>query len=247
MIWYFAFFAALGLVLGSFGNVVIVRVANSERLTGRSHCVACLKKIPWYDLFPVLSWLFLSGRCRFCRRHISVRYPLVEIVSALIFVAAFAWYPEDFSRALITGVLITVLFFTCVFDALYQRLPDIFTIIIGFFALALVGIKGDFKSALIGAAIPAVWFAVQWLLSRGRWVGSGDVFLGAALGLWLGHAGSITMLVLSYITGALTVTAFLLTGKITPGQKRISFAPFLGIGAVLAWLGIGEMYLALLK
>lgn len=246
MAWYFLLFAMLGLAVGSFGNVLIVRIASGEHLYGRSHCVSCRREIPWHDLVPVFSYAFLSGRCRFCRRNISVRYPLVELGSAAIFVVSAAMYPLNFFPALFTAVLLAFLFFTCVFDLIHQRLPDLFTVVIAICALILVLLRGDLKTALFGAAVALVWFGGQWLVSRGRWVGSGDIFLAAVLGFWLGFMGSMAMLVLSYIIGALAITVLLVLRVITFRQKRVSFGPFLGVAALLAFFGAGEWYLSLM-
>lgn len=83
--YFFSFF--LGLIIGSFLNVVIFRTEKDEKLTGRSRCPKCKKQIPWHDNIPVLSFLILNGRCRFCRKAISIQYPLVEILTGLSFLA----------------------------------------------------------------------------------------------------------------------------------------------------------------
>jgi prepilin signal peptidase PulO-like enzyme (type II secretory pathway) len=231
-------FAALGLAVGSFGNVLILRLQSGESFGGRSRCMSCRRTLSWFELIPVLSYSYLLGKCRTCHAKISIQYPLVEAASALLFVFAVAVFPQNLLQAAATGVLLSFLLFACVFDARFQRIPDLFTIVIGIAALITVLCHGAILSSLFGAIVPFVWFGAQWVLSRGRYVGTGDIYLGAVLGFWLGFIGSIEMLMLSYIIGALTVLILLLMRAITFKKNRIAFAPFLATGAFLVFFGV---------
>lgn len=236
----FIFFGLLGLVIGSFGNVLLYRIEHGESFGGRSHCPACRKTIAWYDLIPVLSFLLLRGKCRHCRKKISMQYPLVELGSAILFLIALSLNLEKPAIALLQAVALESLFLGAVYDALHEELPDLFTWPIVIVGAVLIAIQGDVLSSIEGALVPLCWFGGQWLISRGRIVGSGDIFLGTALGWWLGLKGAIIMLFMSYVIGAAVILLLLALRIISLKQKRIPFGPFLAIGGLMALLGIGE-------
>lgn len=242
------FFAVLGLIFGSFGNVLILRIHSAESIGGRSHCPGCRTPIAWYDLIPVLSFLLLRARCRGCKKKISAQYPLVELGSMILFITGLHLAGGDIFLGSVIALALVFLFFACVYDALFQQIPDLFTAL--FFAFAALhselGALPEMTTHFFGAGIVFLWFGVQWLLSKGKAVGTGDIFLGAAVGYWLGIRGAITMLLFSYMTGALVVALLLLLGRIKLKQQRISFGPFMGIATLLTLLGAGEVYLALL-
>lgn len=238
-------FVLLGLAVGSFGNVLLVRLKSGESLGGRSHCISCHRTIPWYDLLPVVSYVILRGRCRKCHTHISLQYPLVEFGSAVLFLLALTLHRQDLLLAGALAVLFSFLFFACVFDARHQHIPDLFTAVIALAALVIVLWQGTLFRSLLGATWPLVWFGGQWALSRGRWVGAGDVLLAAILGFWLGMEGAVTMIVLSYMVGAIVVTALLVFRRLSLHQKRVAFVPFLATASLLAYSGVGDFYLSL--
>ncbi|MDD5055067.1 MAG: prepilin peptidase [Candidatus Peribacteraceae bacterium] len=234
------FFGLLGLSVGSFGNVLIHRIHTGESIGGRSHCPHCGKLIRWFDLIPLVSFLFLRGKCRHCKKRISAQYPLVELGSAGLFLLALALTPDDPWIALLQAIALESLFLGAVYDALHEQLPDLFTwpiIVVG--AILLV-FRGDILSSIGGALTPLVWFGGQWLLSRGKLVGTGDIFLASALGWWLGFKGSLILLFMSYISGAVIILLLLATRVLSLRQKRIPFGPFLAIGGLAGLLGIGE-------
>lgn len=239
--------ALIGLAFGSFGNVLVYRIRQGQSFFGRSACPHCHEVLRWYDLFPVLSFFFLVGRCRFCHTRISAQYPLVEILSAGVFLFATHLHSGDPLAAFLLGFSLYFLLLACVYDTLYQELPDIFTILIVLFAVPLHLVRGDdLVTNVIGAVIVFLWFGIQWLMSKKRAVGTGDIFLGAALGFLLGYPLAIVMLLLSYIVGALVVLLLLALGKISlKKSQKICFGPFLGVAAVLTLTGLGEAYLAL--
>jgi len=241
-------FGLLGLALGSFGNVLLYRIASEKSVGGRSFCPHCKKGIRWYDLIPVLSFMLLGGRCRSCKKSISVGYPLIELASCALFVLAAVLFPTDIVVGFLIAIILWSVLLLSVYDIRHQQIPDLFTIVIGASALTLV-ILGSTSAvnAFLGFAVSMLWFGLLWLCSKGRATGSGDVFLAGALGLWLGLWHSIIMLLLSYIVGALVILVLLIM-KIIPrkAHQRIPFGPFLAIGALLALLGVGEWYLSLI-
>ncbi len=238
-------FAISGLVLGSFSNVLLIRTAKGKPLGGRSKCLSCKKNIAWYDLIPVMSYVMLGGKCRKCGKRISPRYPLTELVTMAVFITAFLLHPMNIPLAIITIVVLWGILLVTIFDAYEMMIPDAFTAIILIGALGTMWIERSFQSPLFGALTGSAWFGSQWFLSRGKIVGSGDIFLGFSLGLWLGLSGTITMLAIAYMAGALVGIVLIAMNKATR-KSRLAFGPFLALGAVAAELGAGELYLKMI-
>jgi leader peptidase (prepilin peptidase) / N-methyltransferase len=233
--WFFyAVFAAVGLVMGSFGNVLIARLPSEQSIGGRSRCPHCKRMIRLYENIPVLSFVLLRGRCAGCKKAISWQYPLVEVGSALLFALAWSLFPADLFSAALAAIGLWALLLILAIDAQTQFIPDVLTLTVAVAGIALHWRLGDiaFLAPLIGAA----FFGVQWLLSRGRWVGSGDILLAAAMGCFLGSWPLlITALMLAYIIGAVVVTTLLMQQKAKAGQS-IAFGPFLVLGTVIAFV-----------
>jgi leader peptidase (prepilin peptidase)/N-methyltransferase len=236
-----------GLMLGSFFNVCIARLPAGESVVSPpSHCPKCQAPIQWYDNIPVVSYLLLGAKCRACRAPISIRYPIVELVTALAFVAQAAIFLDQpvllASRLVFTSMLI-ILFGT---DYDTQRLPNVITlpgIVVGviFSLFAPPGIV----SSLIGAAVGAgILQAVRWLWKRWRGVdgmGFGDVKMLAAIGAFLGWRQVWVVLFLASLTGAIVGIALSL-GRGRSMQTRLPFGTFLALAAYAASL-IGERLL----
>ncbi len=239
-------FGCIGLVLGSFGNVLIHRIRTGETITGRSHCPHCKKKLGVLELVPVLSYMALRGKCFGCKTDIAMQYPAIEILSCAAFLLSLALFPSDVLTAYVAGTALFFLLLACAYDYLYQQIPDVFTLLLALVALVFAVNRHMLPSAFVGAAIPLVWFGGQWLFTRGRAVGSGDIFLAAALGLWVGFPRIITLIALSYMVGAMTILTLLALRKTSFSKVRIAFAPFLGVATVLTILGAGEWYVGLM-
>lgn len=237
------FFALLGLVFGSFGNVLIYRIHTQRPITGRSACPSCHKTLSWFELFPILSYLALRGRCRRCHHAIGITYPLVEFGSANFFVFAYALHYPDMLAAVVGAFILYFLFLACIYDAAYQKIPDVFTICIALLAIVSVVTTGTYDTALAGAAVMLVWFGGQWLVSRGKAVGTGDIFLAVALGLWLGLRYALMTILISYMAGAIILGILLVAKRIRAKQQRIAYVPFLAIGVLLTLLGVGDAYM----
>lgn len=241
----FLIVALLGLAFGSFGNVLLVRLAEGSAITGRSRCPKCRHALAWYDLLPLASYIYLGGRCRHCAKPIAAHYPLVEAGSAALFTLAFILAAQDLTLFAGYALLLWGLLLASLYDARSGLLPDLFTGIIFAGALIIRLHESALMSGLIGFLIGAGWFGWQWAVSRGKAVGSGDILLAGALGVALGVAGTVTMLVASYITGAIIATVLIVTRRATR-TSRIPFGPFLAVGTLATLLGIGEWYLRLL-
>ena len=243
MLFGYVLFGLVGLALGSFGNVLIARIRSGERLGGRSKCMHCETILGIFELFPLVSYLGLRGRCKHCKKQISIRYPLTELLSLAAFLFAYWLIPGEPLQAFLTGVALAFLAFSVIYDAWYEKVPDAFTLFIAIAAAVMTTMYGDIKLSLIGAGIALLWFGGQWTLSRGRAVGTGDILLGLVLGFWLGFPGTITLIALSYMAGALILVILLGFRVISLKRQRIAFVPFLALGTVLTLIGMGEMYM----
>jgi leader peptidase (prepilin peptidase)/N-methyltransferase len=233
--------AIFGLIIGSFLNVCIGRLpAGQSIVSPPSRCPRCGRGIEWYDNIPVVSYLALGGKCRQCHAPISLRYPLVEIVTSLCFVLQGLVYGDDLpllaARLVLTALLIA-LFGT---DLETMRLPNVLTlpgIVIGLlFSVWLPpGIVASAIGAAIGAAIP---FAIRWIWQRATGVeamGLGDVKMLAMIGAFLGWRQVWVVLFLASVTGALVGLA-VTVGRGRSIRVRLPFGTFLAVAALVASL-----------
>lgn len=235
MLQYFALFALLfGLVLGSFGNVLILRMPEGKSINGRSKCPRCSKEIAWHDLIPVISFLWLRGRCRSCRERISWQYPLVEAISGGLFLLAYFHEGGRLMPALFLGLTLWLFFLESFLDARTGLLPDALTMPLLFLSIVFAALSSPFS--IYGPIIGAAFFGLQWLLSRGRWVGSGDIFIGAAMGfLLLDWRLLVLALFAAYIIGALFASVLLMF-RSKKLSDHLPFVPFLALGTLVALL-----------
>jgi prepilin signal peptidase PulO-like enzyme (type II secretory pathway) len=231
----FVFFL-FGLALGSFGNVLLYRVPDGRTIMGRSECRYCRRTLSSWELIPVVSYLFLRGRCAGCGLGISAQYPLVELTSGLVFVAALLHRGFDPLSGALLGVALWLLLLIAVVDAQTSSIPDAFNIPFVLISALYAGLVSQFD---LGTGVPAIvvgagFFFIQWAVSRGRWVGSGDIFLGAGAGALLGSwEGVMVFLFASYITGAAVASVLIFSKKKTVGGS-LAFGPFLAFGTVVA-------------
>jgi leader peptidase (prepilin peptidase)/N-methyltransferase len=259
---YLGVLALLGLVFGSFGNVVIWRLPRGESLSSPpSHCPECGSPIRYRDNLPVLSWLLLRGRCRDCGTRISPRYPAVELVSGALFVLAGVLYGVEW-QALVAICFFYILLLLTAIDLDTMRLPNTLVIVLASIggATALISqvsgvplaplllsrsglLSEPAAAALVGAALGAglsLGIALLYRAARGRQgLGMGDVKLLGAMGLYLGP-----YVLMAFFLGSMigAVWALVAAGRAPEGgAHRVPFGPFLSAGAVLtvavgAWL-----------
>jgi prepilin signal peptidase PulO-like enzyme (type II secretory pathway) len=238
------FFSLLiGAVVGSFMNVVALRIPRGEKLGGRSMCPHCRTILSPRDLVPIASFCILRGRCRSCRRKISWQYPLVELGTALLFATALlartgeSGIPQSlsdwgflardwFAIAVLLVVFLHDLRFGLVFDRVV--LPGTAIVLFANGALSV-----SWQSLALGVAVGAGVFLLQYLASRGRWIGAGDIRLGAFMGALLGFPGVLVALFFAYTVGALVGLILVKAGKKTLGSK-IPFGTFLAPATVFA-------------
>lgn len=230
-----------GLIIGSFLNVCIYRLPREESIVWpASHCPRCGTSIRVWENIPLVSFLFLKGRCRYCSEKISWRYPLIELSNAvgyLFIVLIFGYTLSAAIYALLYSTLLVVTFID--FD--YQIIPDEITLpgmVVGLIAASTV-LPPGFVSALAGLLVGGGLFYLAAVLSR--WIlrrdgmGGGDIKLIAMIGAFLGWRGML----LTIFLGALSGTVVGLFQILFLGQKRenpIPFGPFLALGACVSAL-----------
>ncbi|MEK7567726.1 MAG: prepilin peptidase [Patescibacteria group bacterium] len=260
LILFFSF--ALGLFVGSFLNVVILRFGTGLPIsTGRSKCFSCSATLKWHELMPVFSFLFLKGKCRACHSKISYQYFLVELITGLIFASLTYLYSIGFIQnflLLMAYILIgCILLSITVYDLRHKIIPDTFVFI--FITLSfLVGLYRFFDTEQLSlifriinlGAGPILFlpFYGLWKYSEGRWIGLGDGKLVVGIGFLLNLAEGISAVVIAFWIGALWAILYLSFQKITHGfslwqgrtpitmKSEIPFAPFLIISTILVFL-----------
>jgi len=225
---------AFGLCIGSFLNVVIFRLHAKKTFGGRSQCQECGHQLAWFDLVPVVSFLILGGQCRYCHKHISIQYPLVELSTGLAF--TFIYYNTDSLRSMIFFWYIACTFIVIfTYDIHHFLIPDIIlfpAIIIT--ALYHVTIHyTQFISYGIAAGGACGFFLLLYMLSQGRWIGFGDVKLVILLGLLLGWPVIIVGLFIGFWIGAVWGTTMMIVAKKNL-KSQLPFAPSLICGTCVA-------------
>jgi prepilin signal peptidase PulO-like enzyme (type II secretory pathway) len=246
------FSGILGACLGSFANVLAVRWHEMGAPVGRSRCPLCRKTIRPKHLVPIFSYLILRGRCADCKAKIHIQYPLVELAVAILsVVAALRHNPlgSDFPAFAVELALVTLLAAIVVMDLRWKELPVEIMALIGFSALIVHVFAGssfdirhsifELRNLVLAVALPLVFFGAQWLLSRGKWLGGGDVWFGVMMGLVLGNWQMTALAIyISYLAGGCAAAILLMT-KILKRGANLPFAPFLALGLMLTvWFGI---------
>lgn len=250
-----AFFFVLGLIIGSFLNVVILRTNTGETLKGRSRCFSCLRKLEWIDLLPVLSFLSVKGRCRYCGSKISLQYPLVELLTGIVFASSAYFFFGNvpyivfdvlFVRYILVITFFSVLIAMSIYDARHKIIPDQYSLILLAIAVLFeglrlaegVGARAIFQDIFSGLGAFA-FFGGLWFVSQGRWMGFGDAKLSFSLGLLLGYPGIFIAVLLAFWIGAFFGIIMLIKGVY--GRKtEVPFGPFLALGTYLAFIIISS-------
>lgn len=238
---------ALGLVIGSFLNVVVVRLPRELSVVRpRSRCPKCETPLRWHDNIPVVSYFLLLGRCRKCREPISIRYPVIELITALVFLAAkirFGWGAALFVRDFpFLAILIAVTFI----DLEHRIIPD--ELSLGGLALGMLSSFLDprigWSGALAGAALGfGLFYGLAWAyekFAKRPGLGGGDVKLLAMLGAFVGPMGVLAAIFVSSVFGSVVGIAWglILKSRGGPGSEgslltvAIPYGPFLVVGGL---------------
>ena len=224
-------FFIIGLCLASFLNVVVERTVRCEKwLWSRSKCNSCGHVLAWYDLIPVLSWIFLKRKCRYCKNSIPARYPLSELALGIALLLSVKWYYLPFYKFYIVAGF-SVLFLSVLTDIYDRTIYDIFTLpFAGIFLLAnILFFRLDtFILSFFGGV---VGFVAAILLTKTKKVGQGDVMLLLFAGIWLGLIDIIRSGIFAALVFGITL-ALLLFSKKMP-KEGLPLTPFLFIGVVL--------------
>ena len=251
IIWLFTlgFFAGgilcflLGLAIGSFLNVCIWRLPREESIIRPgSHCPACSSPLGIRDLVPLLSWLFLRGKCRFCAAKISPRYPAVELLTGGLFLVTYLHYGpslEMIAAMVFAAFLVAITFI----DLDHQIILDGMLALLAASGLVLQLATGavGFWSMWLGALVGGGLLLAMAIISQGG-MGGGDVKFAAALGFWLGWPGILLGLFIGFVAGGL-VSLLLLVSGLRGRKDFIPFGPFIALGAWIALL-YGKQILA---
>lgn len=245
-------FFIFGLIIGSFLNVVIFRYGTQRSFSGRSGCMTCHSQLRWYELVPLISFLALMGRCRKCKAKISFQYPIVELLTGLVFAGLFLKFQDVFyintfvfaGTMAFYATMFSLLMVIAVYDLKHKIIPN--TLVWVFSALAFVGLF-LFSGFGFNPHIPSVWeflsgifialpFALIWFASKGVWMGLGDAKLALGLGWLLGLSRVLSGAVIAFWSGAIIGLILIIFSKKHGMKSEIPFAPFLVFGALIAFL-----------
>ena len=244
-----------GLAVGSFLNCIIYRLEKNESfLKGRSYCPHCHHTLAWQDLIPIFSFLILRGKCRYCGKKISLQYPLVELATGILF---FSIFYSTFQHSniptfqqsiqfLYLSIVSSFLIIVFVYDLKHYLIPD--NVIYPAIAIVFIFQITNFCSPILSAFGAALFFLLIFLISKGRWLGFGDVKLGFLMGLFLGFPKILVALFFAYFIGAIIGIGLVLAKKKTL-KSEVPFGPFLVLGTFVAlFLGnqIANWYLQLI-
>lgn len=263
--------AGIGLALGSFVNALVWRIheqgigrgkGSSKELSvvhGRSMCPSCRHALGAADLVPLFSWLVLRGKCRYCHKPISTQYPIVEVLTGVLFALSYVFWPYGFDPeglVLFAGwfVLLTGLIALTVYDIRWMLLPNKLVYPLTGFWVAIILVRSMLSDsglpmiagALLGALACGGIFWLLFQLSDGRWIGGGDVKLGFLLGLLAGGAlQAFLVIFIASFLGTAWVLPMLANKKLSL-KAQVPFGPFLIVAAIIVFL-FGEKLLEALS
>jgi prepilin signal peptidase PulO-like enzyme (type II secretory pathway) len=247
-----------GLTFGSFVNALVWRLHEQSKskkpkkdlsiTTGRSQCINCGHTLAASDLIPVFSWLWLRGKCRYCKKPISAQYPLVELLTASLFVMSYSFWPYNLDGLFLAAfvawlVAVVVLVALLVYDARWMILPDRLVAIVSGLTIVLVFLLGVAASkpgtVLVAALSSALLFGLFYGLfqvSKGKWIGGGDVKLAPALGLLAGTPVKAILLVfIASLVGTIIALPMMHSKKLKK-NSQIPFGPLLITATIIVFL-----------
>ena len=228
-----------GIVIGSFLNVCIYRIPEHEDIVKtRSHCMSCGRQLKWYDMFPLFSYLFLRGRCRYCKAKLSVQYPLIEAVNGILYVIIVLQNGVNVD-SLLYCLLTSALLVLSVIDFRTYEIPlgiNLFILALGLIRAALD--YHNFLDYLIGLLAVSVVLAILYYVTGGRAIGGGDVKLMAACGLFLGWKLIIMAFLLGCVLGAVI---HVIRMKVSHEDHVLAMGPYLSLGVFIAMLWGNQM------
>jgi len=238
----------LGLIVGSFCNVCIYRIPKNESIIyPTSHCPKCRTTIKPVDNIPLLSYILLKGRCRNCGSKISIQYPIVELLTGMIYLIIYLIYGLSI-QSLIYIILSSALIIIAFIDLNEQIVPDVISLpgigvglILSFFVPYLSFINSAL-GVVVGGGIILIIALVGSMIFKKEAMGGGDVKLAAMIGAFLGWRYTIISLFLGFFLGALA-GIFLVLSKIKSKEDMVPFGPFIALGSLITLLW-GEKIIA---
>ena len=238
LIYFFIFL--LGVCIGSFLNCVIYRLEQKKSLSGRSFCPHCKHTLEWLDLLPIFSFIFLKGKCKYCHKKISWQYPLIEIMTGLVFLSVFMFQVPGFNLQRIINVFFLFyisgsLVIIFIYDFKHYLIPDkiLFPAILIASAYRIIENYVAIPNYLLAVLAASGFFLVIFLISAGRWMGFGDVKLAILMGLLLGFPNVLTALFIAFFLGAIMGVIAMIFKKKTL-KSEMPFGPFLIMGTFFA-------------
>ncbi len=257
----------IGLCIGSFINAFQYRQEIRRKNTGRSFCPKCKRQLAWHDLIPVVSWIILLGKCRYCKKQISTQYPLVELLTGTLFVAfgLKSGFIAKFNDLLLgnygsfEGEIVTefskffclaLIIFCFVTLALHDYKTKYILSALVYLAIVASGVLlllnyhdvwsfwPIFKYLypyLIPAIIASAIFYLIYALSKGKWMGAGDIEIAFLIGIFLGWPNTSVAFYIAFVSGAIVGTVLLITQR-AKLKSEVPFGPFLIAGTLTAYL-----------
>jgi len=245
MMWIWGvFFFIFGICIGSFSNVLIYRIPKQESINfPASHCMSCQTTLKWYHNVPIFSWLFLGGKCAFCKEKISVQYPIIEFLAGILMFAAF-WFEARnldllaLARAFLLGICFIILLALSVIDLRTTYVPDSLLIASVLFAVLYAYCRLEFgwQPLIDGAIFAGAFFILRFLVTvvlRREAMGSGDIPIAAVIGIVLGWKVGIVAI---WIGAILTLPAYLIANIAGKKDVELPFIPFLAAGLLLGFI-----------
>ena len=223
-----------GITIGSFLNVCIYRIPLGESIvTAPSHCMTCGRKLKWYDMVPVFSWLVLGGKCRNCKSKISVQYPIIEGVNGILYVVICAVNGLEWS-SMIYCFMASALLVLSIIDWRTYEIPfgiNVFLFVLGV-AMTILD-RGNLADHLIGMICVSGLLGILYLLTGGRAIGGGDIKLMFACGLILGWKLILLAFFLGCIIGSVV---HIIRMSVKKAGRMLAMGPYLSVGILLAAL-----------
>lgn len=243
---------ALGACLGSFVNVVALRyILKEDVVKKRSHCPHCQRRLAWFELIPLVSFVALRGRCRLCHEPISLQYPVIEALTAASSLIIFSPLPVSLAGLippLLSLAAVCLLLILAVIDSRTMVLPDVFIMLLAAVTVLYLLITHQFALAhLVGAAVGAGFLLILWVVTRRQGIGLGDIKLGVPLGLLVGWPAVVALLLLAFVAGGVW-GLYLLAFTGATRKTAVPFGPYLSAAAMASiwWPHLPSIILSLL-
>src|SRR3989344_330033 len=231
-----------GLAYGSFLNVVILRFDDWQSIAkDRSHCPNCKTQLSWWDLIPLISFAYLGGKCRYCKKPISWQYPIVELITAILIASGYyllfitqnlaLWQSVIGLAALVVaiGAMMTIL----VHDLTEMMVPDLMSnLLLGAAIVFALAVHYDPLGLLYSAMVGFLPIMLLVIPGRGKWMGEGDIKIAGALAILSGWPNAVAFMILTFLLGGLFGTIALITKRVKM-KTAVPFGPFLIIAAII--------------